>query len=178
MINIVCSTNLKYDHHIACRDLLKVRGKIFIDYEDNLYCTAKDHLFDSLDETNDYMICVSNPMSVCKLVAKYPNATVFKIDVKDEISSNMTKVDLIEPSLECVAYQCYGVITQQNSFLSRYVVDMLHNMDTQKVTRDDVKQMIEDIRTMSWDPRQKEVLADITEKFVDRVFDPNAEEDE
>lgn len=64
-------------------------------------------------------------------------------------------------SIEAIYWDVFGVITGENSFLSRYIVRLLDELDAKKITIDNFLKTIEDLSSAAETPTQIKILNDV-----------------
>lgn len=71
-------------------------------------------------------------------------------------------------SIESLYWEVFGVLTPDNSFLSRYCVQLLDKFDLKKITYAEIKLEFQRMKEACDLTLQRQVLTDIEERFVIR----------
>lgn len=99
------------------------------------------------------------------LYQDYIQNNKYKIfNVKNE---NLTEIQEDEDySIESLYWEVFGILTPDNSFLSRYCVDLLDRYDLGKISFNQISEEFSKLREACDLELQRKVLTDIENRFV------------
>lgn len=72
-------------------------------------------------------------------------------------------------SVESILFHGFNKLYPQSSFLSRYLVDLLDEYEENKIDKDTIIKIIDNIKSISFCKKQKDTLCEIVLKFIDKI---------
>lgn len=159
MTIVVCN----YDVAVHKNLVLKHDKLIMIDNTMKGYgYTNGETIYDKKHE--NLMICFKDAVSVSKYITNHDIKEIYTLDESGDLHLVPVGEDL---SIESILYHAYGIITQQNSFLSRLTVSLLDgfdlNTDPNKI--ENYINIFDEIKSKCNQEQQK-IICDITKKFI------------
>lgn len=121
--------------------------------------TPTETVYDQSHE--NLMICFKDAVSVAKYVAKNDIKEIYTLDESCELHLVPVNGDL---GIESILFHAYGIVTQQNSFLSRHLVEYDASTDLDKKNIYTAK--LNSIANMCSQKQQKTIL-ELSKKFID-----------
>lgn len=112
-----------------------------------------------------YLILLNDAVSVNKFIAKRGIEDIKLCNFDD--SCDLVELEFNDDyAIESILYHAYGIVTTQNSFLSRYTVGNLDKFDLKKVDKKSTIDEFKRIQSMSWCPKQVSLLQAICDQYV------------
>lgn len=123
-------------------------------------------ILDQIEYTDKpYLILLKDAVSVNKFIAKRGIENIKLCNFDD--SCDLVELNLKDDyAIESILYHAYGIVTTQNSFLSRYTVSNLDDFDLKKVDKQTTIDEFNRIKSMSWCAKQVELLQSICDQYV------------
>lgn len=76
-------------------------------------------------------------------------------------------------SIESILYHGFNKLYPQSSFLSSYLVKLLHDYYDKKINKTDIIEILDNIKSISFCKKQKEYLCNVVIKFLDKKDERN-----
>lgn len=69
-------------------------------------------------------------------------------------------------SIESILYHGYDILFPQSSFLSRYIVSLLHKYDDKEISKEDLLKIFDHINSLSFCDKQKSIVKALREEYI------------
>ena len=83
----------------------------------------------------------------------------------------LTPLPINDNDLESLVWNLFGVVTPQSNFLSRYLVNMMNDLDSNVITLDDVQNRLDEFRHACYDDEQRRIFDEIQQMATEMVED-------